>query len=193
MYLLFLLTVTNVNSQDALIAKTSRDLRGYGISNEFHSEPGFAGSYWHTSMRILYAGNEQYLLTIYKPASDGYYRIYEDEDCYIKLDNNEIVTLKLNTELSPWNYVFSGYYSGKIWMATRYFTQAFYNIPDISVFLNHKITKVRWFLNSKPYDIDYEENKWVKKISKRFVDAIKEAASRYVDASTVVEDKLDGF
>lgn len=99
--LLFSLITSNIFAQKVVDVKEQKDYK-WGISNEFHSEPGYTGSYWHTAMRVICTEGYHFMLTIYKPASDGYYEIHDDENCYLKLDNDSIITLKLNTDFSPW-------------------------------------------------------------------------------------------
>ena len=55
-----LLTITlllisfNSFGQKVVDVKEQKDYQ-WGVSDEFHSEPGFTGSYWHTAMRVIYA------------------------------------------------------------------------------------------------------------------------------------------
>lgn len=178
--------------QKVVDVKEQKDYK-WGISKEFHSEPGFTGSYWHTAMRVICTEDYHFMLTIYKPASDGYYEIHENEDCYIKLDNDSIVTLKLNTDISPWNYERKGYYAGSVYMPKRYFTQTFYNIPDANLFIKHKVIKLRWIINSSPYDIDYAENNWIEKFNKRLKNAIIQAQNDFEEKAKFKDNNLIGF
>lgn len=171
--------------QKIVDVKEQKDYK-WGISDEFHSEPGFTGSYWHTA-------NYHFMLSIYKPASNGYYAIHEDEDCYLKLENDSIVTLKLNTEFSPWNYERAGYYVGSVHMPKRYYTQTFYDIPNIRILTNFKVVKIRWIIDGSPYDIDYAENYWVGKFNKRLKNAILQSQKDFEKKAKFTDDNLSGF
>lgn len=190
--ILFLISSFNCYAQKIVDVKEQRDHR-WGVSGEFHSEPGFTGSYWHTSMRVICDDDYRFMLTIYKPASNGYYSIHEDENCYIKLENDSIIALKLNTDYSPWNYERAGYYSGTVYMPKRYFTQTFYDIPDINLLLNNNIIKIRWIIDNSPYDIDYKINRWVNKFNKRLRNAIIQAQKDYEKKAKFTDDNLSGF
>lgn len=190
--LLFYMSALNCFSQKVIDVKEQKDYK-WGISDEFHSEPGFAGSYWHTAMRVICTEDYHFMLSIYKPASDGYYTIHEDENCYIKLEDGSIITLKLNTDFSPWNYERKGYYSGSVYMPKRYFTQTFYDIPDANVLTSNNIIKIRWIINSQPYDIDYAQNNWVNKFNKRFRNAVLEAQKDFEKKAKFKDDNLIGF
>lgn len=191
---LFILGILSTNgfSQNVIDAKPQKNY-DWGVSDEFHSEPGFAGSYWHTAMRIICDDNDTFLLSIYKPASNGYYAIHEDENCYVKLENDSIITLHLNTDYSPWNYERSGYYSNNIWMPKRFFTQTFYNITNIHDIIDKNIIKLRWIIDGKPYDIDYAQNNWVKKFNKRIRNAVTQAQQRFKEKAKFKDNNLDGF
>ena len=165
----------------------------WGISDEFHSEPGFAGSYWHTTMRVICADDYHFMLTIMKPASNGYYEIHEDENCYLKLENDSILSLNLNTDYSPWNYERNGYYVSHVYMPKRYYTQTFYDIPDARIFIDSKVVKLRWIIDGKPYDVDYAEKGWVKKFNKRLRNAIIQAQERYEEKARFKDNNLIGF
>lgn len=178
--------------QKVVEVKEQKDYK-WGVSDEFHSEPGFAGSYWHTAMRVLCMEDYHFMLSIYKPASNGYYAIHEDENCYLKLDNDSIITLKLNTEYSPWNYERAGYYVSSVYMPKRYFTQTFYNIPDAKLLIQHKVVKIRWIIDSSPYDIDYAENNWVNKFNKRLRNAIIQSQKDFEKKARFTDDNLMGF
>lgn len=183
---------TDCFSQKVINAKPQKDY-DWGISDEFHSEPGFTGSYWHTAMRIICEDGYNFLLSIYKPATNGYYAIHDDENCYIKLENDSIIALRLNTDYSPWNYMVNGYYSGNIWMPNRYFTQTFYNITNIHNITDNNIVKIRWIIDGKPYDIDYTQSNWVHKFNKRIRNAVIEAQQRYEDKAKFKDNNLKGF
>lgn len=183
---------TNCFSQKVVEVKPQKKY-DWGVSDEFHSEPGFIGRYWHTAMRIIYAGNDKFLLSIYKPAKNGYYTIHDDENCYLKLDNDSIVSLKLNTDYSPWNYVTEGYYISSTWIPGSYFTQTFYNIANIHDIIDRNIVKVRWIIDGKPYDIDYAQNDWVHKFNKRIRNAVAQAKKRYVEQAKFKDNNLKGF
>lgn len=187
-----LLFSANVFSQKLVDVKEEKEY-DWGISDEFHSEPGFVGSYWHTAMRIICSDGYQFMLTIYKPASNGYYAIHEDENCYLKLANGNIITLPLNTDLSPLNYERSGFYSGNVYMPKRFFTQTYYDIPDANLIINQDVTKIRWIIDGKPYDIDYLQNNWVKKFNKRLRNAFAQAQERYEEKAKFKDDNLRGF
>lgn len=190
--MLFLAAVFNVaEAQNVVSVKPVKDYV-WGISEEFHSEPGFAGSYWHTAMRVI-CDNAKYMLTIYKPANNGYYAIHENEDCYLKMDNDSIIALKLNVVYGPWNYEVAGYYSGRTWMPKRYFTQTFYDIPDIQPLLTNNVVKIRWIIDGKPYDIDYKESNWVKKFNKRLKNAINESTEKFKAKANFKDNNLLGF
>lgn len=178
--------------QKVVDAKEQKNYK-WGISDEFHSEPGFTGSYWHTAMRVICTGDYRFMLTIYKPASNGYYSIHEDENCYIKLDNDSIVTLELNTEYSPWNYERAGYYVSSVYMPKRYFTQTFYNIPNVNQLIQNKVTKIRWIIDGSPYDINYAENNWINKFNKRLKNAILQSQKDFEKKANFADDNLSGF
>ncbi len=163
------------------------------VSDEIESETGKTGSYWHSKMKILRFNDGRYALSIFKPANNGYYKIYADENLYIKLDNDSIIALKLNTELSPWNYVREGYLANGIYWKTRYYTQTFYDIEDINQLLNHNVVKVRWIIDEKPYDIDYEQNKYTKKFNKQLHEAILQAKKKGETKENFEKDNLSGF
>lgn len=165
----------------------------WGVSEEFHSEPGFTGSYWHTAMRVICTEGYHFMLSIYKPASNGYYAIHEDEDCYMKLDNDSVVTLKLNTEYSPWNYERAGYYVGSVYMPKRYFTQTFYDIPNVNLLIQNKVAKIRWIIDNSPYDINYAENNWIYKFNKRLGNAIRQSQKDFEKKANFADDNLSGF
>lgn len=133
------------------------------------------------------------MLSIYKPASNGYYAIHEDENCYLKLEDGNIIALKLNTEYSPWNYEKEGYYSGSVYMPKRYYTQTFYDIPDVNNLLENNVVKVRWIIDGKPYDIDYTENYWVGKFNKRLKNAVAQAQKDFEKKAKFTDDNLTGF
>ena len=193
-----LLTITlllisfNSFGQKVVDVKEQKDYQ-WGVSDEFHSEPGFTGSYWHTAMRVICAEDYTFMLSIYKPASNGYYAIHEDENCYLKLDNDSIITLKLNTEYSPWNYEMAGYYVSSVHMPKRYFTQTFYNIPDANLLTQHKVIKIRWIIDSSPYDIDYLETNWVGKFNKRLRNAILQSQKNYEKKAKFTDNNLLDF
>lgn len=189
---MLLLFSFNGFGQEVVGVKEQKDYK-WGISDEFHSEPGFAGSYWHTAMRVICTENYHFMLSIYKPASNGYYAIHEDEDCYLKLDNDSIITLKLNTEYSPWNYERAGYYSSSVYMPKRYFTQTFYDIPNANQFTQNKVVKIRWIIDGTPYDIDYAENSWVGKFNKRLINAILQSQKDFKKKAAFKDDNLLGF
>lgn len=194
-YILLSLILTfslNVLGQKIVGVKETKEY-DWGISDEFHSEPGFAGSYWHTSMRVICADDYQFMLTIMKPASNGYYAIHEDENCYLKLENDSILSLALNTDYSPWNYERSGYYAGNVYMPKRYYTQTFYNIPDAKVLINSKVVKLRWIIDGQPYDIDYAENGWIKKFNRRLKNAVIQAQERFEEKAKFKDNNLIGF
>jgi len=192
--LFIFMALFNANSfgQKVLDVKEQKDYK-WGVSDEFHSEPGFAGSYWHTAMRVICTEGYHFMLSIYKPASNGYYAIHEDENCYLRLDNDSIVALKLNTEYSPWNYEREGYYSGSVYMPKRYFTQTFYDVPNIRLLTNFNIIKIRWIIDGKPYDIDYTESYWVVKFNKRLKKAIVESQKDFEKKAKFTDDNLTGF
>lgn len=173
--------------------KTEQKDYKWGISDEFHSEPGFTGSFWHTAMRVICTEDYHFMLSIYKPASNGYYAIHEDEDCYLKLDNDSIVVLKLNTEYSPWNYERAAYYVGSVHMPKRYFTQTFYDIPDVNTLIEHKVVKIRWIIDSAPYDIDYVEKNWVNKFNKRLRNSIVQSQNDFEKKAKFQDNKLINF
>lgn len=182
----------NSFGQKVVGVKEQKDYK-WGISDEFHSEPGFAGSYWHTAMRVICTEDYHFMLSIYKPASNGYFEIHEDENCYLKLDNDSIITLKLNTEYSPWNYERAGYYVSSVYMPKRYFTQTFYNIPDANLLTQYKVVKIRWIIDSSPYDIDYAEKNWVNKFNKRLRNAIIQSQKDFEKKAKFTDDNLMGF
>lgn len=192
--LLIILLVSALSSfgQEVVGVKEQKDYK-WGISDEFHSEPGFTGSYWHTAMRVICTENYHFMLSIYKPASNGYYEIHEDENCYLKLDNDSIITLKLNTEYSPWNYERAGYYSSSVYMPKRYFTQTFYDIPNANQFTQNKVVKIRWIIDGSPYDIDYAANSWVSKFNKRLINAILQSQKDFKKKASFKDDNLLGF
>lgn len=192
LFITLLLFSFNSFGQKVVDVKEEKDYK-WGISNEFHSEPGFTGSYWHTAMRVICTEDYHFMLSIYKPASNGYYAIHEDEDCYLKLENDSIVTLKLNTEFSPWNYERAGYYTGSVYMPKRYFTQTFYDIPDVRILTDFKVVKIRWIIDGAPYDIDYAKNSWVGKFNKRLKNAILQAQKDFEKKAKFTDDNLSGF
>ena len=192
LFITLLLLSINSFSQKIIDTKEQKNYN-WGISDEFHSEPGFTGSYWHTAMRVICSENYQFMLSIYKPAPNGYYAIHENENCYLKLDNDSIITLKLNTEYSPWNYERAGYYVGSVYMPTRFFTQTFYDIPDANLLTQHKVIKIRWIIDNSPYDIDYAENNWVNKFNKRLRNAILQSQRSFEKKARFTDDNLQGF
>lgn len=189
---LLLLFAFNSFGQKVVDVKEQKDYK-WGISDEFHSEPGFVGSYWHTAMRVICTEDYHFMLSIYKPASNGYYTIHEDEDCYLKLEDNSIITLKLNTEYSPWNYERAGYYVSSTYMPKRFFTQTFYDIPDVNILTKNKVIKIRWIIDGSPYDIDYYYNNWVNKFNKRLRNAILQAQKDFEKKAEFTDDNLIGF
>ncbi len=165
----------------------------WSVSDEFKTKSGKTGSYWFPTMRIACCADGKFILSILRPASNGYFKVSEGDDCYIRLENDSIVTLKLNTEYSPWNYEREGYYVGSVYMKTRYFTQTFYDIEDILQLSNSNIIKIRWIEDNKPYDIEYTDKKWAKTFNKSFHDAIQQAYKKQKEKSAFNEDKLSGF
>jgi len=109
------------------------------------------------------------------------------------LDNDSIVALKLNTVYGPWNYERAGYYQSHVWMPKRYFTQTFYDIPDIHVLLTHNVVKIRWIIDGEPYDIDYAEKNWVKKFNKRLKGAINQSTEKFNKQANFKDNNLEGF
>lgn len=192
LFVIISLFCLNGFGQKVVDVKEQKDYK-WGISDEFHSEPGFTGSYWHTAMRVICAEDYHFMLSIYKPASNGYYAIHEGENCYLKLENDSIITLKLNTDYSPWNYERAGYYVSSVYMPKRYFTQTFYDIPDANFLTQHKVIKVRWIIDSKPYDIDYVESNWVSKFNKRLKNAILQSQKDFEKKAKFADDNLQGF
>ena len=61
--ILLLLCIFTLNSygQKVIDVKEQKDYK-WGISNEFHSEPGFTGSYWHTAMRVICTEDYNFIL-----------------------------------------------------------------------------------------------------------------------------------
>ncbi len=163
------------------------------VSDEVMLESGRKDKLWIPKMRIICRADGQFLLTILRPAKNGYYKVCEGDNCYIRLDNDSIVTLKLNTEYSPWNYEREGYFYNNILKGKMYWTQTFYDIDDIMQLANSNIIKIRWIEDDKPYDIEYTDKKWAKTFNKSFHDAILQAYKKQKEKSAFNEDKLSGF
>ncbi len=183
---------STIEEDGSLRAKDIED-GNWSVSDEFITKPGNKGSYWFPTMRVLCCADGKYMLTIIRPAYNGYFKLSEGDDCYIRLDNDSIVTLKLNTEYSPWNYEREGYYQNGVFMKKKYITQTFYDIENVWQLSNNNIIKIRWIEDNKPYDIDYKENKWAKNFNKSFHDAILQANKKEYERSSVTDDNLIGF
>ena len=78
-------------------------------------------------------------------------------------------------------------------MPKRYFTQTFYNIPDANLLTQHKVIKIRWIIDSSPYDIDYLENNWVGKFNKRLRNAILQSQKNYEKKAKFTDNNLLDF
>ena len=164
----------------------------WGVGEEFRPTTNFVGSYWEPTMRIIYY-SDRYILSIIRPATNGYFKIYEGDDCYFKLDTGEIIELPLLTEFGVWNYYQKGYYSSGTYMQGRYITQIFYEIPDISLLSKHNIVKIRYFVNHQPRDIDIETEGNVNKFNKNIKTSLVQAQQAYNARLTYEENPTAGF
>ena len=165
---------------------------GWGVGEEFRPTTNFVGSYWEPTMRIVYYP-DRYILSIIRPATDDYFKIYEGDDCYFKLDTGEIIELPLLTEFGVWNYYQKGYYSGNTYMQGRYITQMFYEIPDISILSKHNIVKIRYFVNHQPRDINIESEGNINRFNKNIKASAVQAQHAYNIRQTYEENPIKGF
>ena len=165
---------------------------GWGVGTEFRTTTGLVGSHWDATVRMLYYDGV-YILSIIRPASDDYFRIYEGDDCYLKLNTDEVVELPIMETFGVWNYFQSGYWVGNTYMPARYITQMFYIIPDISILNNKDIVKIRYFVNHSPRDIDIETDGNVKKFNRNMRESMSQAVSSYRAAQILDENPTAGF
>lgn len=164
----------------------------WGIGSEFRTTSGMFGTYWDATMRVLCTG-DKYILSIMRPASDGYSTIYEGDNCYLKTHTGEIITLPLLTEYGVWNYYQKGHYVANTYMNGRFITQMFYEIPDLSVLSRYKIQKIRYFINHSHVDIDliYENN--VNRFNENIKKSALQAQQDYGNKQVLEDDPTAGF
>lgn len=166
--------------------------QGWGVGTEFRTTTGMVGSHWDVRMRVLYFDGT-HILTIIRPASDDYFRIYEGDNCYLKLNTEEIVELPILKDFGVWNYYQPGYFVGNTHMPGRYITQMFYKIPDISILSKYNIVKIRYFVNHSPRDIDIEVDGNINKFNKNIKESTVTAEQNYKATQIFEDNPTAGF
>jgi hypothetical protein len=119
------------------------------------------------------------------------YAINKGKHIYLKLDNNEIITLTC----SLMKKVHSGYYTGNTNIYNQYDIFSYFNLNDeiINKLKNNKIIKMRCEMKFEILDMELKDEISLSKNFDKFQTAILEKKNKEIEKNKIKENPLSNF